>query len=278
MNERDDLYAAWAPALASIFAIKQTGNAVAIGNAFVLTATNNVGLFLTAFHNVQEVDRLAAERSPFKGYSEAVASQPHFESRLRDVIGLRQSPLSVVRFRTFHAPGWQDFDVAAILGECDHLDLRFGLKLIPPEIGTTIVACGLSGFRKRREEVDEIPAHWEFTTTRTIVVGKVIGSYMRRAGITPGPCFEIEGHFPSGLSGAPVVVDVAGQPYACGVVSSSTETHAVASMLWPALALAIPVDLPGGRGDRLRVGETGRARGRSLRAGSLSCRWQDRAL
>lgn len=242
-----DNHKAWAPAYSLIFAVGLDGKATAIGNAFVVAAIKNEGIVLTAAHNVRALDQLAARGSPFRTLSEARLANPHFESRLHRVLGGRPNvPGEIPTMNCFSTPGEKDFDVAmgliTLSNDADSFPLRFSLKLIPPSVGTQVWAIGWQDFAKIQEEIAET-ATWSWKTTAMTVGGRISAYSLSGSGLTPGAVFEIEGDFGPGLSGSPVICDVDGLPYVCGVVSSSSNkpNTAVASAIWPALALEMTV-------------------------------------
>lgn len=252
MEDESDLHRAWGDALLWVTAIERDGKASVIGNAFLVVAAGDCGLAVTACHVVDELGRLATKGSALRGnYRDVMAHQR--QGNLHSILGLRMTTAGeaqLINLVNFSVPGGDDCDVAVCVvapqvGSEASLDFRFGLKFDAPSVGEPVFALGWSGFEKRLENVDPELSSWQFAGKKTIVTGIVTRAYARKQGVTPGPCFDIEGHFPSGLSGSPVVCVIDGAPYVCGLVSSSDETTAVASMLWPALALSVPVGADG---------------------------------
>lgn len=262
----NEFHSEWGGALLWLFAVRNTGECVAVGNAFVVSAQGPNALVLTAHHNVAALDRLAAQGSPFKTFTEALIAAPNFESKVHRVLALRPTHAieSVSTFVGFSGPDSKDFDVAmgvarSEVSNHESFEVAFPVKLVPPEIGTPVIACGWSGFKKEYEKIEAL-AEWRFSAQRTTVAGTVVGSYMRKPGVAPGPCFEIEGDFPPGLSGSPVVCDVNGVPHVCGVVSSGMDAsgRATAAMIWPALALSLSLDAGSGESSGVTLHELAR--------------------
>lgn len=243
-----DLVEAFGEALVSVGAIEADGSAHFIGNAFIVGLRGKTAMALTALHVADEIGRRAVSRSAIRGDYRDVLQHPHVTSNLRDLIGVRASDAAVFRVGplTLPAPGIVDVAVC-LMSESGPMkpSSRFGVQFYPPKVGDQVYASGHSSFRML-QDAGESGADWRFEAARTTVAGVVSGVYGKRAGVTPGPCFTIQGHFPSGLSGSPVVCDVAGRPYACGLVSDSDGTTAVASMLFPLLALKVATDSPEG--------------------------------
>jgi hypothetical protein len=265
-QSENDLHSEWADALLWLFAVRNTGECVGVGNAFVVSAQGPNALVLTAQHNVAALDRLAAQGSPFKTLTEARIAAPHFESKLHRVLAIRPRHAieSVSMFAGFSGPDSKDFDVAMGVAQSEvsnreSFKLAFPMKLIAPDIGTPVLACGWSGFKKEYERIEDL-SEWRFSAQRTTVAGTVVGSYLRKPGVAPGPCFEMNGDFPPGLSGSPVVCDVGGVPHACGVVSSGMDAdgRATAAMIWPALALSLSLDTGSGESSGVNLHELAR--------------------
>lgn len=240
----------WTEAIFGIYYELVTNEICGLGNGVIVGSFGDRALALTAAHNSTALEKLAVGRSPFESLKQARENNAHFRSQVRFVIAERhvgrEQDLSEIR--QFLLPLDGDTDVAlALLHRTStsrfNFQRHFGMKLLPPPVGDRVVAVGMHGFALQDvEDVGDGRGRWVFKNDCVCVPARVtshtVQGYMR-----VDQAFEVEGEFPSGLSGSPVLWVQGDQVFVAGVVSRSFE--GVNQTLVASAQTALRIEVPG---------------------------------
>ncbi len=239
----------YAEAILSLYFELGGGAMLGLGTGVIVASYGAQAIALTARHNADYLNRKAAERSNFRELIRAREANPSFTSYVTKMLGERQveGASDVAELPTLVMPTDNKFDLAiagvqrrAATGRA--LQHHLPLKLLPPEAGEMVIVAGYSGHEPISTAIVDGKTHTRFRVRASCFNGRVVAKENEVGCITPGPVFELDAAFPSGLSGSPVICIRDGDAFVCGIVSSSDEStgRGSAAAIWPILAMSVP--------------------------------------
>jgi hypothetical protein len=240
----------WAEAIFGLYYELRDGTIGGFGNAVAIASFGDFSVGLTAAHNVCALDGIAVRGSPFSTLREARGVNPKFRGRIKTAlaerhVGTEQNIASL----EFGDPPEGKADVAVVglrqrPSSAFRFKRHFGLKLLPPPIGDTISAIGMHGFEPQGVvDLEDGRQRWLFKNDCRIIPARV-SSHVSEGPNAVEHGFEVEGEFPSGLSGSPVLWQQGDRILVCGVVSLCFEglNQATVASAQAALELTVRFD------------------------------------
>lgn len=219
-----------------LIAVDNRGQQYASGTAFIIAP----GWALSAFHVFEDfIERFDGAIDPSCNHVTgfrilaAIAIKDGTDYMPVTVLRVwRSEPLDLAVLRFGIPDDWPD----------DYQWEALEMDLLPPRIGTPLVAFGFSGQKFEISESGSLMLNMSPCTSTGVVTE--VHHMMRDSLRMPFPCFRTNARFDGGMSGGPVFNNLTGR--VCGIICSSIpancddEDHiSYVSTLWPIVATMV---------------------------------------